>query len=109
MIFKATPTFAKAFKKLKKKYRNLGQDIDRLRSILTTNSNAGIPLGSGLYKIRLASSDIHKGKSGTFRVIYYLMLQRDRIVFLDIYTKSEKGNVPMSAIRKILDEYLRNE
>lgn len=69
MKFKATPTFAKAFKRLRKKHRHLDQDLNLLRFTLMKNPTSGIPLGAGLYKIRLASSDMAKGKSGAFRVI----------------------------------------
>jgi len=104
--FKATHTFAKTFKRLRKRYRNLEKDINVLRLALMKNPMAGMPLGAGLYKIRLASSDMSKGKSGAFRVIYYLMLDADTIVLLDLYTKNEKENVPISEIKKILEQYL---
>ena len=106
MQFKATQTFAKAFKRLREKHRNLDVDIDTLRLTLMKNPSAGIPLGTGLYKIRLASSDMAKGKSGAFRVIYYLRLDASTIVLLDLYTKNEKESVPISAIKKILEQYL---
>jgi hypothetical protein len=63
-------------------------------------------LGAGLYKIRLASSDMTKGKSGAFRAIYYLMLDAETIVFLDLYTKGEKEDVSISELKKILGKYL---
>jgi len=77
MEFKATPTFAHAFKRLRKKYRNLPEDIERLRLILTQNPTAGIPLGAELYKIRLSSSDMKKGKRGAFRIAYYLVVNEE--------------------------------
>jgi len=104
--FKVTHVFAKTFKRLRKKYRNLEKDINILRLALMKKPMAGIPLGAGLYKTRLASSDMSKGKSGAFRVIYYLMLDADTIVLLDLYTKNEKENVPISEIKKILAQYL---
>jgi mRNA-degrading endonuclease RelE of RelBE toxin-antitoxin system len=104
--FKATPTFAKAFKRLKKKYRNLEEDINHLRVTLTKNPVAGIPLGAGLYKTRLASSDMAKAKSGAFRVIYYLWLEIDTIVLLDLYSKGEKEDVPVSELKKIPVKFL---
>lgn len=107
MKFKATPTFFKALKRLRKKYRTLNEDIESLCSTLRKNPMAGTPLGAGLYKIRLASSDIAKGKSAAFRVIYYLMLTADTIVLLDLYAKSTIENVPVSELRKVLESYLR--
>jgi mRNA-degrading endonuclease RelE of RelBE toxin-antitoxin system len=107
--FKATPTFAKAFKRLKKKYRSLEDDINSLRKTLTENPTAGIPPGAGLYKIRLASSDMAKGKSGAFRVIYFLMISADKIVLLDLYAKPEQENVPISELRELLENYLKGQ
>jgi mRNA-degrading endonuclease RelE of RelBE toxin-antitoxin system len=73
---------------------------------LIKNPIAGIPLGAGLYKIRLASSDMTKGKSGAFRIIYYLWLEIDTIVLLDLYSKGEKEDVPVSELKKILADFL---
>lgn len=107
MQFKTTRVFARAYKRLKKKYRKLENDIASLRKLLSENPSAGISLGSGLFKIRLASSDLVKGKSGGFRVVYYFMFAANTIVLLDLYTKSEREDVPISEIRKILDDFLR--
>ena len=87
MKFKATPTFRRAFKRLQKKYLRLKEDVERLQLTLPKNSTAGVPLGSDLFKIRLASTDMAKGRRGAFRVIYYLMIAVDTIVLLDLYSK----------------------
>lgn len=71
------------------------------------NPNSGIPLGAGLYKIRLASSDMAKGKSGAFRVIYCLWLDISTIVLLDLYAKGEKEDVPVSELKQILEAFLK--
>jgi len=47
-----------------------------------------------------------KGKSGAFRVIYYLWLGIDTIVLLDLYSKGEKEDVPVSELKKILANFL---
>ncbi len=66
MEFKTTRVFARAYKRLKRKYRTLDKEIERLCNELSNNPTAGIPLGSGLFKIRLASSDMTKGKVALF-------------------------------------------
>jgi mRNA-degrading endonuclease RelE of RelBE toxin-antitoxin system len=106
---KVTPTFARALKRLRKKFRKLDQDLARLRSQLEQTPSAGIPLGAGLYKIRLSSSDTTKGKSGGLRVVYYWMLRADTIVLLDLYTKNETESVPVSELRQILAAYFRQD
>ncbi|MEK7730072.1 MAG: hypothetical protein AAB354_16820 [candidate division KSB1 bacterium] len=108
MQFKVTPTFARALKKLRKKYRKIDQDIAILRTRLELNPTAGIPLGTGLFKIRLASSDMTKGKSGALRVVYFWRFYSDMIVLLDLYTKNETENIPVSELRKLLEDFLNN-
>jgi len=90
-----------------KKYRKLDHDLSRLRSHLASNPLSGTPLGSGLYKIRWASSDISKGKSGAFRIIYYFALRTDIIALLDLYAKNEQESIPVSKVRKILEDYVK--
>ena len=108
MQIKVTPTFSRSLKKLRKKFRKIDQDLVRLRFQLEQNPSVGVPLGAGLYKIRLSSSDITKGKSGALRVVYYLMLNANTIVLLDLYTKNEKESVPVSELRQILAAYLKD-
>jgi mRNA-degrading endonuclease RelE of RelBE toxin-antitoxin system len=43
------------------------------------------------YKVRLPNRDMQRGKSGGYRVIYYVRTA-DRIFLMRIYTKSEQEN-----------------
>ena len=76
-----------------------------MQKILTENPHAGIPLGAGLYKIRLSSTDMKKGKQGGFRVVYFVFLSNELIVLLDIYSKTVRETVPIAEVRNYLEEY----
>lgn len=79
----AIDAFQKDVKKLFKKYRSIKKDILELIERLEEDYRIGIDLGNNLYKIRVKNSDIG-GKSGGYRVIYYVRLPNDRIYLLTI-------------------------
>jgi len=75
------------------------------------NAELGEPLGANLYKIRLASSDKGKGKSGGFRIITYLVREKENIceIFLIIiYDKSEEGSIKKPLLLKLAKSILSN-
>ena len=57
-----------------------------------------------VYKARCASSDMKRGKSGGYRVIYHLEEQGNKIYLLTIYSKAERENIPVNEILQILKE-----
>jgi mRNA-degrading endonuclease RelE of RelBE toxin-antitoxin system len=106
MIFKIIPSprFLKDAKRLSKKYKSIKKDIDGLSEQLQTNPHAGTDLGRGLYKIRLKSSDMARGKRGGFRIIYYLLTQDKKIYLLTIFSKTEVENIDIKKIHEILED-----
>ncbi len=49
-----------------------------------------------------------KGKSGAVRVLYYWVVSREKILFLDVYAKCEKEVLPdfeMKLLRKSVEEF----
>lgn len=100
-----TPTFQKDVKNLKKKYRHIVTDLEELNDILTDNPLYGdaIPgLDGKVFKLRLASSDMGKGKSGSFRAIYYLLAPDKTIYLLTIYAKAYREDIDTSEIKALL-------
>ena len=57
-----TETFKQQVRTLQKAYPNIRQDLKELHRMLLENSKCGKALGRKVYKIRLKSSDIAKGK-----------------------------------------------
>ncbi len=103
-----TPFFENRFKKFSKKFPALDEEIQELEKELIKNPKSGRSLGNGLYKIRLASKDKGKGKSGGFRIITYLV--NDNNTYLDIfliiiYDKSEESSIKKSDLIKLAEAF----
>jgi len=101
---KILETAKKDVKKLYKKYKSIKQDLLRLIEILEVNPKKGIHLGKNYYKIRIKNSDIKKGKSGGYRVIYYLIDENQEVWILKIYSKSDIDNLSNEYIFSLLKE-----
>jgi mRNA-degrading endonuclease RelE of RelBE toxin-antitoxin system len=102
ILFITTPTFDKAYKRLRKRYASLPDDLFRLRDELSVNQEIGISLGGGFRKIRLAIKSKGRGKSGGVRVISLHLLSdatNKQIIFSLIYDKSEYPSVSEQQIR----------
>jgi len=95
---KILETAKKDVKKLFKKYKSLKKDLLKLIEILEQNPHKGVHLGKNYYKIRMKNSDNQRGKSGGYRVIYYVINENKEIWIAKIYSKSEIDNLP--------DEYI---
>ena len=95
--------FKRQFKRLKKKYPSLTEDLKIFSLDLRANPQQGVPLGARLYKVRMAIASKGKGKSGGARVITYRLLATQEhleITLLTIYDKNEIDNLS--------DDYLRS-
>ncbi|MCA0455453.1 MAG: type II toxin-antitoxin system RelE/ParE family toxin [Chloroflexi bacterium] len=100
--------FINDIKHLKKKYRHVIDDVDTLVDHLRKGETPGdqIPnVGYNAYKVRLKSSDLTKGKSGGFRIIYYLETKTDRIL-LTIYVKNEQADISSNEIASLIRKVL---
>ena len=87
------PNFEREAKPLLKKYPSLKEELAQLLEKLTVPPNTGVPLGKNCYKIRLAVASKGKGKSGSARIITYLLVSQTTVFLLSIYDKSEHESV----------------
>ena len=85
--------FNRAFKRLKKRYRSLPQDLKQLLASLVENPQQGTELYNGMRKLRLSFAAKGQGKRGGGRVIIQLAVDDTRLTFVYIYDKSDMGNV----------------
>jgi hypothetical protein len=102
-----TPLFESKYKKFKKKFPSLENELATLFEELEENPKKGQSLGAGLFKIRLANED--KGKSGGFRVITYLLEESEDgtdIYVVTIYDKSEDSTIKKPALVKMVKHFL---
>ena len=103
----ASPIFLKNIRTLPKKYPRIQNDMQSViqqleRGELLGDQISGI--GYPVFKLRVKNSDIQKGKSGGYRLIYYVKTAT-RIVLLTVYPKSEQADIDATEIRDIITEY----
>jgi mRNA-degrading endonuclease RelE of RelBE toxin-antitoxin system len=101
------PDFQAKLRQLSKRYRNLRTDLQPLLDELTSGNCPGDQIAGTTYtvfKVRVKNSDIQKGKSAGYRVIYQ---RRDNIIILlvTIYSKSDESSLTASEIRTIIDTF----
>jgi mRNA-degrading endonuclease RelE of RelBE toxin-antitoxin system len=100
-----TTLFESKYKRFRKKFPSLENELADLFEILEENPKIGQPLGAGLYKIRVANEDKGKGKSGGFRVITYLVneIEDDTDIYIiTIYDKSEDSTIKKPDLIKMV-------
>ena len=101
--------FEKRCERLLKKYRSLSSDLEPLVARLSDGDFSPDFLVPGIdarvYKARLASSDQKRGKSGGYRVIYYVVSEDKRLILLGIYAKAQQENISLQGIKRLLDDF----
>ncbi|NES19411.1 MAG: type II toxin-antitoxin system RelE/ParE family toxin [Symploca sp. SIO3E6] len=105
-----TPEFQRKLKTLAKKYRQIKVDLQPILEQLQMGSFLGdqIPgIGSTVIKVRIKNSDSQRGKSGGYRLIYWI-LSTELIVLLDIYSKSDQEDIEVAEIRQIIKDFSTN-
>ena len=104
---RVTPDFRKQLRKLEKKYRKIRSDLEPILMQIQMGDIVGDRLqgiDSEVFKVRVLNSDTNRGKSGGYRVIYWLKLP-ECVVLLDIYSKSDRDNVEINIIQDIITEF----
>lgn len=106
-----TRAFTKEINRLLKKRSLLEQDYDDFKKELAENPDIGdrIEGTGGIKKARLKSAS--RGKSGGFRVCYYVVVSKDNIYLLWIFPKNEQENLSKEekGILKDLANQLKGE
>jgi mRNA-degrading endonuclease RelE of RelBE toxin-antitoxin system len=103
----SSTVFNRNIRNLAKKYRSIRNDIQPVIEQLERGDLPGdkIPgIGYDVFKLRVRNSDIQKGKSGGYRLIYYVKTATG-IILLTIYAKSEQADILGDEIRSIITEY----
>jgi mRNA-degrading endonuclease RelE of RelBE toxin-antitoxin system len=107
----ATPRFTKVLRKLRKKYPNIVADLTPLLDVLAQGETPGdqvTSVGYTAYKARIPNRDAQRGKSGGYRVIYYIRTAQ-RVILIDIYSKSEQVDISPEEIRRLIEELMKND
>jgi len=99
-------TFVRDVKKLKKRYKNILNDIEELKKILLDTPDIGTSLGHGIYKIRVKNSNKNQGKSGGYRVITCFIDEDNTIYLVRMYDKGEIETIKTSKLIEIIEDEL---
>jgi mRNA-degrading endonuclease RelE of RelBE toxin-antitoxin system len=100
--------FEKDIKTLGKRYRSVKQDVRSLVVQLEAGETPGDRIARNkypVYKVRLKNSDITKGLSSGYRVVYYIQTS-EAILLTSIYSKSDRSNISNEEIEGIIEQYM---
>ncbi|MBX3066506.1 MAG: type II toxin-antitoxin system RelE/ParE family toxin [Anaerolineae bacterium] len=104
--------FRKRFKQLRKKYPSVQEDVAQLVAQLKNGETPGDRItgvsGRVIYKVKLRIGSSTKGKSGGYRVIYFVKTAT-HIILINIYVKAEQSDIFSTEILQIIDEMAEDE
>ncbi|MBE7469871.1 MAG: type II toxin-antitoxin system RelE/ParE family toxin [Anaerolineae bacterium] len=104
-------SFKRSIKRLEKRFRNVKNDVSNAIKVLVENPKLGvaIPGGNRVRKLRVQNSDLARGKSGGYRLLYCIEDQPEPTLYLLLlYFKSDQEDVTQKELQDLLDE-LRSE
>lgn len=106
--FFRTWRFERCIKHLKKRYPHIANDLVKGFENIERDPEIGsvIPDDFAIRKLRLSSSDMQRGKSGGFRLLYKLRKPTDEdieVVLLFLYAKSNQADIT-AAFLETLDD-----
>jgi mRNA-degrading endonuclease RelE of RelBE toxin-antitoxin system len=102
-----TAEFKRNLRHLMKKYPTIRSDLEPLLLNLQSGEICGDlvqHIGYQVYKVRLPNRDAKRGKSGGYRVIYYLQTN-EHIILVTIYSKIEQGDINPQQIKRIIKTF----
>ena len=100
-----TSEFKRNLRQLSRRYRSIRRDIDPVIEQLSAGETPGDQIGGvgySVFKLRVKNSDNNKGKSGGYRVIYYLKTDT-RVTLVTVYSKSDQSDVDNATLQRILN------
>ena len=102
-----TPEFKRNVRRLSRKYRHIKSDLQPFIEQLEQGQTPGDQIQRTTYtvfKVRIKNSDLQRGKSGGYRMIYYLKASDD-IILVTIYSKTEQGDITAEQIQRIIEKH----
>ena len=102
-----TAEFKRNLRGLAKKYRHIRSDVQPVVDRLLSGEIIGDQVAGvhhAIFKVRAQNTDIRKGKSAGYRLLYYLR-RPTHIVLVTIYSKLEQADVSPEQIRRIVRQF----
>jgi len=111
MTFQELPEFTKDLKILLKKFRTLIEDLEVVRKVLEVSPDErppfsfrieGLGLSTCVIKVKKIACRSLKGRgvNSGLRLIYALFKEEGKIIFIELYHKSDKENEDKQRILK---------
>jgi len=101
-----TASFKRKIKDLRKKYRNIKDDIEPIIKQLQEGNLPGDEQANTgdltVFKVRIRNSNNNKGSSFGYRVIYYIRTESE-ILLLTIYSKSDQESISKAKIIELIE------
>ncbi len=101
-------TFLRRVRDLLHLYPHIFADIAPIIAELKAGATPGdrVPRVSGraIYKVRAPNSDAQSGKSGGYRILYYLVDKEQRLL-ITIYSKSDQTDISAAELVRIVTEW----
>jgi mRNA-degrading endonuclease RelE of RelBE toxin-antitoxin system len=106
VVIRYTPEFKRNLRALSRKYRHIRSDVQPIIERIQERNFVGDQIagtGRTVFKVRVRNSDLGKGKSAGYRLIYLLNAPTD-VVLITIYFKSEQSDISAAQIRRIVSD-----
>jgi len=95
------PHFKKQLKRYAKKYRHLKEAV--ISVLEDFNKRQHIHIGRNVYKVRLKTKDIARGKSKSFRMLVFVVEIDKYLVPICIYFKGDREDITKKEINDHLE------
>jgi mRNA-degrading endonuclease RelE of RelBE toxin-antitoxin system len=102
-----SPEFERNLRYLAKKYRSVKADLLPVIQKIELGKFVGDQVkrtGFTVLKVRVKNSNIQKGQSGGYRLIYQVETPK-LVLFVTLYSKSDQADVSAKEIRAAIAEY----
>lgn len=102
-----TPEFKRNLRSLSKRYPHIRSDIEPIIEQLQAGNFVGdqVPrVSHTIYKVRVQNRDAQRGKSGGYRLVYYLQTS-EHVILITIYSKTEQSDISAAELRRIIREF----
>lgn len=99
--------FKRDIKRLVKKYRHIKADVQPLIVALENSETPGDQISGvdhTVYKVRIKNSDVERGKSGGYRLLYFIKTT-DFVLLLTISSRSDADDISADAINDIIKKH----
>lgn len=100
-------SFKRSLKRLEKRFRSVKKDVKIAIEVLLENPELGAEIqgGSGVRKLRVKNSDLKRGKSGGYRLIYCIDDEKqNKMCLLLLYAKSDQEDISEKELKKLIEE-----